>query len=175
MLKIILIVVAVLLGSLLVFAATKPDSFRVQRETRIQAPPEKIFALIDDFHSWGSWSPYEKLDPTMKKTLGGPAKGKGSVYEWEGNGKVGKGRMEITDVSPPAKVTIQLDFVKPFEGHNVAEFTLAGEGGATKVTWAMQGRSPYIAKLMSVFFDMDQMIGKDFESGLANLKRIVET
>jgi uncharacterized protein YndB with AHSA1/START domain len=174
MFNIIAIIVVVLIAALLGFAATRPDTFRVQRATSIKAPPEKIFALINDFHSWGSWSPWEKMDPTMKRTHSGAANGKGAVYEWEGNNKVGKGRMEIMDTSPPSKVTIKLDFVKPFEGHNIAEFTLEAKGDSTNVTWAMYGPNPYIAKLIHMFFNMDNMIGKDFETGLANLKTVAE-
>src|SRR5713226_1182040 len=174
MFKIIAIVVVVLLAAVLIFAATKPDTFRVQRATSIKAPPEKIFVLINDFHSWGSWSPWEKLDPTMKRTHSGAASGKGAVYKWEGNGKVGAGSMEITESSPPSKVAIKLDFIKPFEGHNIAEYTLETKGDSTNVTWAMYGPSPFISKVMQVFFSMDSMVGKDFETGLANLKAIAE-
>jgi hypothetical protein len=110
----------------------------------------------------------------MKRTYSGAATGKGAVYEWEGNNKAGKGRMEITDTSPPSKVTINLDFVKPFEAHNIVEFTLQAEGDSTNITWAMHGPSPYVAKVMGIFFNMDTMIGKDFETGLANMKAIAE-
>ncbi|HXB22722.1 MAG TPA: SRPBCC family protein [Candidatus Solibacter sp.] len=174
MLKIIVIAAVVLLAALLAYAATKPGAFRVERATSIKAPQERIFALINDFHRWDSWSPWEKLDPAMKRTHGGATSGKGAVYEWEGNGKVGAGRMEITDTSPSSKVTIKLDFIKPFEGHNVAEFALDPKGDSTNVTWAMHGPNRYIGKVMSVFINMDRMIGKDFETGLANLKTIAE-
>jgi hypothetical protein len=174
MLKIIAIIVVVLLIALLIYAMTRPDTFRVQRTTRINAPPEKIFPLINDYRGWGSWSPYEKLDPAMKRTYSGAANGKGAVYEWEGNNKAGKGRMEITNSSSPTQVVINLDFVKPFEAHNIVEFTLDAKGNATDVMWAMRGRSPYIAKVMGIFFNMDRMVGKDFETGLANLKAVTE-
>jgi uncharacterized protein YndB with AHSA1/START domain len=174
MLKTIAIVVAVLVGALLAFAATKPDSFRVQRTASIKAPPEKIFPLINDLHSWGAWSPWEKLDPAMKRTHSGAASGKGAVYEWAGNGEVGAGRMEIVEASPPSAVRIKLDFLKPFEAHNFAEFTLEPKGDATDVTWAMYGPSNYVSKLMSVFFSMDSMVGKSFEAGLSNLKAATE-
>jgi carbon monoxide dehydrogenase subunit G len=174
MFKIIAIAVVVLLVALLIYAATKPDTFRVQRGISIKAPPEKIFPLINDFDNFGAWSPYEKKDPAMKRTLSGAANGKGAVYEWEGDHNVGKGRMQITDTSPPSRVTINLDFVKPFETHNIVEFTLEPKGDSTNVTWAMHGPSPYIAKVMHIFFDMDSMVGKDFETGLANLKTIAE-
>ena len=174
MFKIIALVVVVLVVALLLFAATKPDTFRVQREASIKAPPEKIFAHINDLHRWGSWSPWEKLDPAMRRTYGGAVQGKGAVYEWDGNLNVGKGRMEITDTSPPSKVVIKLDFVKPFEAHNMAEFTLEAKGDLTNVTWAMYGPNPYLAKVIHIFFSMDRMVGKQFETGLANLKTIAE-
>ena len=174
MFKIIAIIIGLLLAGLLIFAATRPDAFRVQRQVSIKAPPEKIFPLINDFHQWGAWSPYEKLDPTMKRTYSGAGLGKGAVYAWDGSGKAGAGRMEIQESSPSSRVAIQLDFTKPFEARNTAEFTLQHQGDATTVTWAMYGPSPYIAKLMGVFFSMDTMIGKDFEAGLANLKSTSE-
>jgi uncharacterized protein YndB with AHSA1/START domain len=177
MLEIIVIGVVVLIVGILVFAATRPDTFRVQRSVSINAPPEKIFSAINDFHSWVAWSPYEKVDPALKRTYRGAANGKGAVYEWEGNNKVGKGRMEITETSPPSRVTIKLDFIKPFEGHNIAEFTLDTKGDSanvTNVTWAMHGPLPYVAKVMHIFLNMDRMVGKDFATGLANLRTIAE-
>ena len=174
MFKTIGIVVVVLIAAILIYAANQPDNFRVQRSTTIKAPPEKIFPLITDLHSWGSWSPWEKMDPAMKRTYSGAASGKGAAYAWEGNSKVGEGRMEITEASPPSKVSIKLDFLKPFEAHNTAEFTLEPKGDSTNVTWAMYGPSAYVAKVMGVFVSMDSMIGKDFEAGLANLKAAAE-
>jgi carbon monoxide dehydrogenase subunit G len=174
MLKKIAIAVGVLIAGVLSFAMTKPDSFNVQRTTKIKAPPDKIFPLINDFNNWGSWSPWEKVDPAMKRTHSGAASGKGAVYEWDGNSKVGKGRMEITDASAPSKVTIKLDFLKPMEGHDTAEFTLAPEGDSTNVTWAMRGPAPFISKVMQVFISMDSMLGKEFDTGLANMKSAAE-
>ena len=174
MFKIIAIVVVILVVALLVFAATKPDTFRVQRSASIKAPPEKIFALINDLHSWGAWSPWEKKDPAMKRTYSGAANGRGAVYEWEGNREIGKGRMEIAESSPPSKVTFKLDFIKPFEAHNIAEFMMGSKDDSTNVTWAMHGPTPYMAKVIHIFFSMDSMVGKDFETGLANLKTIAE-
>ncbi|MDQ6886935.1 MAG: SRPBCC family protein [Gemmatimonadota bacterium] len=175
MLTIIAIVLVVLVAAVLVIAAIKPYEFRVQRATSITARPEKIFALINDFHRWPSWSPYEKLDPAMKRTVTGAASGKGAVYEWEGNNKAGKGRMEIVDSSPPSKIAIDLSFVRPFRAHNAVDFTLQPGGDSTSVTWAMNGHSPYVMKLMGTFVNMDRMIGKDFETGLANLKTVAES
>jgi len=173
MFKIIAATVAVLLASLLAYASTKPDTFRVQRTMNIAAPPEKIAPLLTDFHRWSSWSPYEKLDPAMQKSFSGAASGPGAVYAWAGNSKAGAGRMEIVETSP-FLTRIQLDFLKPFETHNVAEFTRQDKGGSTNVTWAMHGPSSYLAKVMTTFFDMNKVVGKDFETGLANLKAIAE-
>jgi uncharacterized protein YndB with AHSA1/START domain len=175
--KIAGIIVGVLIlvvAGILIYAATKPGALVVQRSTTIKAAPEKIFALINDFGQWSAWSPYEKKDPAMKRTRSGPPTGKGAVYAWDGNKDVGKGRMEIADASPPTKVTIKLDFEKPFEGHNTVTFAIEPKGDTANVTWHMQGRSNFIAKVISVFIDMDSMIGKDFEAGLANLKTLAE-
>jgi uncharacterized protein YndB with AHSA1/START domain len=174
MLKTIAIVIVVLVAAILAYAATRPDSFRVERATTIKAPPEKIYAYIDDFRRWEAWSPWEKLDPALKRNFGGEADGKGATYAWQGNDKVGEGRMEIVEATPPSKVVIKLDFIKPFEGHDIAEFSLVPKGDSTDVTWVMSGPSPYIAKIMSIFASMDSMIGKDFEQGLANLKAVAE-
>lgn len=174
MLKIIAIVVAVLVAGLLVLAALKPDTFRVERKAVVKASPDQVRAQIADFRQWPAWSPWEKMDPGMKRTLGGAASGKGATYAWEGNSQVGKGRMEILE-DTPSKVQIQLDFLAPFEAHNMAEFTLAPVGAdSTEVTWAMYGPSPFMTKVMQVFCSMDKMVGKDFEAGLANLKAVAE-
>jgi uncharacterized protein YndB with AHSA1/START domain len=175
MIKIVLIVLAVALIALLVYAAMRPDAFRVERSTVIQAPPEKVFVLIDDFHRWTAWSPWEKVDPALKRSYSGADRGKGAVYAWEGNRNVGSGRMEITESAAPAKIVIKLDFITPFEGHNTAEFTLTPGPQGTTVTWAMFGPSPYISKLMGIFISMDRMIGGQFELGLAAMKTVAET
>ena len=174
MLKTLAIAVVVVIIGLLVFAATRPDSFSVQRTATIHAPADKVFALVNDFHRWAEWSPWEKLDPEMKRTFGGPPAGPGSTYEWVGNSKVGAGRMEILTAAPAGKVDIKLDFIKPFEGHNVAEFTLTPKGENTEVLWVMHGPAPFVTKLMGVFVSMDSMIGKDFEAGLVNMKGAAE-
>jgi len=171
---IVIVVIAVLIAGVLIFAATKPDTFRIRRAASIKAPPEKVFPLINDFRNWGAWSPWEKKDPAMKRHLGSTASGKGAVYAWEGTKDVGQGRMEIAESVPPSRVAITLDFVKPFQAHNMVEFTLEPTGDATNVTWAMQGHTPYVAKIIHLFLDMDGMVGKDFETGLANLKAAAE-
>ncbi len=175
MIKKILGAAALLLVLLLAFAATRPDTFRVERSTAIKAPPEKVFAYLNDFQKFGAWSPWEKLDPAMQRTFSGPATGVGSVYAWKGNNDVGAGRMEIKSVEPNAKVTIQLDFLKPFEASNTTDYILkANTDGTTAVTWAMYGPMPYISKLIGIFASMDAIVGKDFEHGLANLKAAAE-
>jgi len=174
MIKKVVTAVVVLLGALLIYAATQPDTFRIQRATSIKVPPERIFAVLNDFLRWDAWSPWEKKDPAMKRTFSAVTSGKGAVYAWEGNRDVGQGRMEIAESVAPSKVAIKLDFVKPFEAHNIVEFTLEPKGDSTNVTWAMQGPMPYISKLITVFVNMDSMVGKDFEAGLANLKAITE-
>jgi len=179
MLEIIAIIAAVLAIAILivlVLASTKPDSFSVQRSVTVRAPAEKIFPLISNFHQWASWSPWENKDPAMKRSYSGSDSGKGAVYAWDGNKNVGSGRMEIIDASSPSKILIKLDFFKPFEGHNTAEFSLRPEGGgtATNVNWVMHGPAPFMHRLMQVFMDFDKMIGKDFEAGLAKLKSLAE-
>ncbi len=174
MFKKIAIVAVVLIAAVLGFAATKPDTFRVQRTTSMNAPPEKIFPLINDLHNWDSWSPYVKKDPAMKKTHSGAPSGKGAVYEWDGNNDVGKGRMQITDASAPNRISMSLDFEKPFKAHNIVDFSLEPKGSTTNVTWDMHGPAPFVSKIMQVFIDMDSMVGKDFEAGLVNLKALVE-
>jgi uncharacterized protein YndB with AHSA1/START domain len=137
MIKIAAIVLVVLVAGFLIFAATRPDAFRIERAAAIKAPPEKIFAFINDLHQWTSWSPWEKIDPALKRTYSGAASGKGAAYAWEGNSKVGSGSMEIAESVAPSKITIRLDFLKPFEAHNTAEFSFVRQGDATTVTWAM--------------------------------------
>jgi uncharacterized protein YndB with AHSA1/START domain len=169
------IVVVALVAAILIFATTRPDDFSVQRSVAIKAEPAKIYPLLVDFRQWPAWSPWEKLDPAMKRTHSGTATGPGAIYEWDGSSKVGAGRMEIKQVTAPSKVVIQLDFLRPFEGHNVTDFVLAPNPDAsTQVTWLMRGPAPFVSKLMGIFVDMDKMIGKDFEAGLANLKAAAE-
>lgn len=174
MFKKVLLAVALLIGLVLAYASSLPDSFTIERSATIQATPERIFAHVDDFHYWTSWSPWEGRDPNMKRTYSGAPRGVGAIYEWEGNSEVGKGRMEIIELVPPTKIKIRLDFLAPFEAHNTAEFTFAAGAPDTIVTWSMSGPSPFLSKLMSLVFDMDSMVGKDFEAGLSNLKSLTE-
>ncbi len=174
MLKKFVITLLVLIATVLVYAVSRPDTFRVERSVTVKAAPDKIFALIQDFHNWGAWSPYEKLDPAMKRTFSGANSGKGAVYAWDGTGQAGAGRMEILNAPAASQVVIQLDFSKPFESRNTAEFSLKPQGDQTQVTWAMYGPALFVTKLIGIFVSMDQMIGKDFETGLLNLKREAE-
>lgn len=174
MLKIIAIPVVVAVAGVLLYAATRPDTFRVARTTSIKAAPDRIFPLINDLHRFNAWNPYEKKDPDIKGRYSGPDSGKGAQYAFEGNNEVGMGSLEITDSEPPGRVAMRLRMTAPMKADNQIEFTLEPEGDVTHVTWAMQGRSPYLAKLIGLVVNMDRMIGRDFEAGLANLKGIVE-
>ena len=174
MLKKIGIVVLLCLLVVLGLAATKPDTFALQREITINAPPAKVFALLNDFHQWGAWSPWEKLDPNMKRTFSGAPSGVGSIYEWSGNSDAGAGSMQIVNTMPSSKVEIKLDFTKPFESHNITEFALDSTAAGTHVTWSMHGPNEFISKIMGVFMSVDKMVGPDFERGLATLKSEAE-
>ena len=172
-LAIIGVVVVVAIAGILLYAATKPDSFRVQRVVLINAPSDKVFPLINDIKAWTAWSPYEKKDPAMKRTYGAVTAGKGATYAWEGDKNVGQGSIEIVE-SGPRKILLKLDFVKPFEAHNMGEFLLEPKGDSTSVTWATYGPSPFISKVVGTFMNIDDLIGRDFEKGLADLKAVAE-
>jgi hypothetical protein len=177
MLKVIATVgaaVVVAAAAVLVYAATRPDTFRVARSVTIRAPAEKIFPLINDYRQWPAWSPYETKDPQMKRSYGERSSGKGATYAWEGDGNVGAGNMAIADSDPPSQVLIKLNMLKPMEAHNDVAFRLEPQGDVTKVTWDMQGPVPYLAKVVHVFIDVDRMVGDDFEAGLAKLKAVAE-
>ena len=173
MIATILIVIALVVAAVLAYAASKPDTFMVRRSASIAAPPEKIFPMIDDLRAQSAWSPFEK-DPNMKRTHSGAPRGKGAVYAWDGNRQVGAGQIAITESVPSSKVVLLLDMSRPFKAHNTVEFTLDRIGAGTNVTWAMQGRQPYMAKVMGLFVDCDKMCGGLFEEGLAKLKALAE-
>ena len=165
----VLVVVA-----LLAYAAARPDTFRVQRATGINAPAERIFPLIANLKSMNTWNPFVEPDPAIKIAYSGPDSGRGAAHTWSGNSKVGEGRIEITDAAPSSRVAMRLDMHKPMKAHNAVEFTLQPNGNTTTVTWAMSGRQPFMAKLMTVFIDCDRMVGSLFEKGLGKLKAIAE-
>ncbi|QKO22704.1 SRPBCC family protein [Rhodoferax sp. BAB1] len=173
MLKTTFFVLVLAIAGLLVFAATRPDTFTLQRSLLIQAPPDKLHALINDMRSFNTWNPYDKKDPAMQGSYSGPAAGPGARYAFKGNKDVGEGSLEITS-SAPGQVGMRLDMSAPMQVSNNITFTLQPRGAATEVTWAMQGASPFIAKLMGIFINMDAMIGRDFEAGLASLKTLAE-
>ena len=169
-----LVIAAVVVIGVLIVAAMRPNTFRTERSTVIQAAPDKIYPLINDLHQFNTWNPFKKLDPESKDTYTGAASGKGAAYAWDGK-KLGAGRMEIIDTTPGRKVVMKLDFLKPFEAHNTAEFTLEPRDGATAVTWAMFGPATFMSKLMGLVFNSDKMVGGSFEKGLADLKASAES
>jgi hypothetical protein len=171
---IIAVILGVAIAVILILAATKPSTLRVTRAISIRAPAERVFPLINDFHQWTVWSPYENRDADMKRIYGGAERGQGAVYSWDGNKNVGAGRMEILHSSAPSRIVVKLDFFKPFEGRNTAEFTMLPQGDATSVTWTMYGPAVFMSKVMQVFMNLDHIIGRDFEVGLANLKKLTE-
>lgn len=158
----------------MLYAATRPSSFRVDRAITISAEPSKIMPLLTDLHRFADWSPWQHLDPQMSTTYSGSPYGPGAIYEWSGNKDVGSGRMQILDVVDPTLVRTRITFIEPFASENIAEYRLTPKGAATEVVWSMSGPMPYVSKLMSVFVSMDSMIGGDFERGLGNLKQVAE-
>jgi hypothetical protein len=170
----ILFIIAIIIAAVLIYASTRPDSFRVERSIIINAPLEKVFPVINDFHSWEAWSPWEKADPNVKRSYDGPRSGVGSKYAWLGNKQLGSGEMELVESVPNSHVGIKIHFIKPFEARNKVDFDLVAQGNGTKVTHAMNGPSPFISKLMSLVFNMEKMVGPKFEEGLASIKAMAE-
>jgi uncharacterized protein YndB with AHSA1/START domain len=170
----ILVLALLLVLVLVIFAMTKPNEFTIRRSISIHAPPERLFGLINDFTEWPKWSPWEKLDPNLKRTMSTPTGGKGAVYEWEGNKQVGTGRMSILDSVPPSRIDIKLSFIKPFRAENRTLFTLVPAGDGTNVIWEMTGANNLMFKIMGILMNMDKMIGRDFEKGLAAMKAEAE-
>ena len=170
--------IAIALGAVVIIflgvVAMQPADFRIERSAAIAAPPADVFAQVNDFHNWTAWSPWEKLDPALKKTYSGAAAGGGAVYEWAGNDQVGTGRMTLTDSQPSNLIRIKLEFIKPFEATNTTEFLLTPDGGGTKVTWSMTGNNNFMAKAAGLFMNMEKMVGGDFEKGLAQMKTVAE-
>jgi uncharacterized protein YndB with AHSA1/START domain len=166
----ILIAVVVMVAIVLAIAAMRPNAFQVQRSVIIQAPPGKVYSLIDDFHEWPKWAPQDRDDSSMRRTYSGADRGVGAASQWQGKGSTGEGQMRITESVPLTRVVVQTDFIKPFAAHNVNEFALEKEGDSTRVTWTMRGTNLYLMKLMSLFTNMERLMGKHFEAGLENLK-----
>lgn len=175
MAKKIALAIAAALAALLVLVATRPGTFHVERSTTISAPPEVVFAQIDDFHEWRAWSPWEHIDPELARTYDGPQAGVGASYSWSSkNDKVGKGRMTILESKKPSVVRIELAFLEPFTATNTATFTITPAGQGTEVRWAMDGSNNFAAKAMLLVMDMDKLVGGDFEKGLASMKAAAE-
>jgi carbon monoxide dehydrogenase subunit G len=170
----IIVVAALLIAAVLVFAAMKPNTFHLQRAITIKAPPEKIFPLINDFHNWSAWEPQDKDAASIQRSYSGPAAGVGAVSEWQGTGSTGKGRRQITESVSNSKVSVAVDFVKPFQAHNINVFTLQPAGDSTTVTWNFEGTNVFVLKLMNIFVSMDRIMGSHFETGLENLKSAAE-
>ena len=174
MVKLILVVFGIAVVGLLLYAASRPGNFHIQRSTHIAASAEKIYPYLSDFHKGQLWSPYEKKDPAMQRSFSGAENGRGSIYEFAGNREVGKGRLEIVETQEPTRVVLTLDMREPMQGHNVVTYSIRPDGAGSEVSWAMDGDCNFFGKLMGVFFNMDKMIGGDFATGLANLKTLVE-
>lgn len=164
------LIIAVLVVVLFAYAFTRPDAFRIERTVLIDAPPEQIYPLIEDLRAWRLWSPFEQLDPDMARSYGGAEKGVGATYAWKGDRRAGSGRMEIMEADEPFRVVIALHFLAPMKAENVTIITLAPDGDATRVTWAMEGKANLVARVLHLFVDMDKMVGSDFEAGLVKLK-----
>jgi len=172
MLKKVLLVVVALVVLLLAVIATRPSEFKVERSAVVAAPPAVAWAQVADFGRWPPWSPWAKLDPAMKTTIGGSAGAPGHSYEWSGNKQVGKGKMTVTAARPGERVDIDLQFLEPWEARNLTTFSFAPDGAGTRVTWTMSGKSGFVMKAMTLFMDMDKMVGGDFEKGLAGLQQV---
>src|SRR5713226_7353069 len=174
MLKIILIALAVIVVLFVIIVAMQPADFRITRSAAIAAPPEAVFAQVNDLHNWEAWSPWAKLDPAAKSTYDGPAAGVGAAFAWSGNNKIGEGRMTITESRPNELVRFKLDFLKPLKGTNTAEFTFKPEGNQTAVTWSMYGKNKFLSKAVGLFMNCDKMVGGQFEQGLAQMNSVTE-
>ena len=170
----ILIGVVVVLGIFVAVVAMQPSAFRIERSATMAAPASAVFVQVNDFHNWDGWSPWAKLDPTMKQTYEGPPAGTGAKYSWLGNKQVGEGRMTITESRPDEFIRIDLQFIQPFKASNISEFSFKPDGQKTTVTWSMSGTKNFMFKAMGLIMSMDKMVGKDFEKGLASMKEIVE-
>ncbi len=170
----ILLIIIAVITAFLIYGALQSADFSVSREANFNALPAKVFENINDFHKWSAWSPWEKMDPHLKRSFSGELSGIGSKYAWVGNKKVGEGNMEITHSEASKRMQLDLHFLKPFKADNVTEFTLTPNGRTTNMKWEMRGHRPFLFRVMGMFFNMDKIVGGDFENGLNNLREIVE-
>jgi hypothetical protein len=164
------ITAALVLIAILAYAASRPSHARIERTALLDAPADSLFALINDFRLWSRWSPYEQNDPGLRRTFSGAAAGPGAEYYWSGNGKAGTGRMTILESRPAERISIKLEFIKPFKSTNHGYFNISPTAEGTQVTWGMDCENPFLGKVFGIFVDVDKMVGKDFEAGLANLE-----
>jgi hypothetical protein len=166
--------VAVFLVAFIAFIASRPTDYRVERSATVNASPDTVFAIINDLHQWGLWSPYDGRDPNMKKTYSGPDAGPGAGYAWNGNKDVGEGKLTIVSCKPGELVTMKLEFTRPFVCTNEVNFKIQPVAGGSRVSWIMDGKNNFMSKTAGLFINMDKMIGTDFEKGLENLGRVVQ-
>ena len=171
----ILLALAFIAVLLIVMIAGQPDEFILTRSAKMSAPPETIFPHVNDLHQWEAWSPWAKLDPNARSAFDGPANGIGAAMTWAGNNKVGEGKMTITDSLPNQLIRFRLEFLKPMQATNTAEFTFRPEGGQTVVNWSMSGKNSFAGKIFGLFMNCEKMVGGQFEKGLVRMKSVVET
>src|ERR1700681_1648898 len=174
MIKIIALAIVLAVVVFLPYVATQPGEFKITRTRAMKASPEAIFGLINNLRDFNRWNPFAQGDPALKIDYSGPPSGQGATYVWDSTGKSGQGRMEIADSSPSSHVAMRLYSNKPFEAHNQVMFLIEPEGSTTRVTWTMTGRSAFLHKLMGTLFNMDKMVGGEFDKGLTNLKGLAE-
>ncbi len=174
MVKKLLLAVLVVVVVFVLFVATRPSAFRIERTAAVAAPPAMVYAQVADFHRWSAWSPWAHLDPQMEVQFTGAPSGVGAVYQWNGNDKVGQGRMTIETARPGEQIGIKLEFMKPWAQTNRTDFLLKPEAGGTRVAWVMTGTNDFVGKAFGVFMNMDKMVGGDFEKGLASLRTVSE-
>ena len=174
----ILLISAATIGAILLLAvvviAMQPSEYRVVRTAQIAAPPEAVFAQVNDLHKWDAWSPWARLDPQVKNTFEGPTEGTGAIFKWSGNDKVGEGRLTILESRPHELIRMRLEFIRPFADTSETEFAFEPQGDKTTVAWSMAGKKDFMGKAVCMFMDMEKLLGGPFDEGLANLKAVVE-
>jgi hypothetical protein len=174
MLKKVLVALAVLIAGFGAFVSTRPDTYHIERSATFAAPVQIPFAMVNDFHRWHYWSPWEALDPKMKVSFDGPYAGPGAIYAWSGNDKAGEGKMTLLETNLYSSIRIQLEFTRPMQDASTITFTFAPVPEGTKVTWAMDGKHTFMSKAFCLFMNLDSMVGPDFEKGLASMKALAE-
>lgn len=169
----ILLILAIVIVVFFIVAALRPPGFRVERSATIAASPAIVFDHVNDLKNYQAWNPWSKLEPSTEHTFSGPAAGVGASLAWAGK-KIGAGRLTISESLPAELVRMKLEFIKPFVANNTAEFFFRAESGQTVVNWSMSGVNNCMFRAMGLLINMDKMVGKEFENGLANLKGLAE-